>query len=220
MGNWFKYVAIGVLGAGLIYATLTTLSLAAVAQGASDSGSTVRSLDVRDVVKIHDANHAGSGCPQGYWFPTIRTSQGNKGVMKISFGDYEAAAGGDTLQDRRSCNVAIPVKLPVGTRLVVQQAEVKGSLDLESGAKAMVKMEASLSGARGKPVVGSVSAPEAGLTGELRAAETGVLATPCGGERSLWIKSSARVHVSEPSTRFSRVQVERTQLTLRLERCR
>ncbi len=102
--------------------------------------------------------YGGTGCPAGSASATL--SPDNQ-TLSILFDQFVAEAGGDTRRDvdRKSCNVAIPVRVPQGYSVSVFKVDYRGFNYLPSGARSQFMAEYFFGGGRGPRTSRSFQGP-------------------------------------------------------------
>jgi hypothetical protein len=101
-----------------------------------------------ETLQLGNPAYGGTGCPAGSASATL--SPDNQS-LSILFDQFVTEAGGDTNRDvdRKSCNIAIPVRVPQGYSVSVFQVDYRGFNYLPSGARAQFSAEYFFGGGRG-----------------------------------------------------------------------
>ena len=92
--------------------------------------------------------HGGTACPQGTVSATV-SPDGNE--VSILFDQYVVEAGGSTGKslDRKSCNIAIPVRVPQGYSVSIFQVDYRGFASIPYGGRGQFNVEYFFAGSRG-----------------------------------------------------------------------
>ncbi len=134
--------------------------------------------------------YGGNGCPAGSASVTVSPDQS---ALSILFDSYIAEAGNTTgrMVDRKSCNIAIPVRVPQGYSVAVFQVDYRGFNVVPGGGTTRLNAEYFWAGARGPAVSRIFSGPLADgyVLSDGLVART-LVWTPCGADVNLRINSS------------------------------
>jgi hypothetical protein len=87
-----------------------------------------QTTEQRSLIQIMEPTIFGSGCPtpQSARFVIPEYAVGEGVTMKISFKDYEARTSNDSLRDYKSCNMALPMKIPAGVSVGISKVDYFG----------------------------------------------------------------------------------------------
>lgn len=89
----------------------------------------------------------GNGCPQGSVFSTL--DRNNKELL-LFLDAMVAEVGGTTRIDRKSCAIAVPLRLPAGVRVTLVETRYEGFNILTDGATSVLSSEAFIAGSQGQ----------------------------------------------------------------------
>jgi len=101
-----------------------------------------------DDISLGTPGYGGTGCPAGSVSATL--SPDNKS-LSLLFDQYQIAVGGTSGKtfDRKSCNIAIPVRVPSGYSVAVLQIDYRGFNRLPASATSQFNVEYFFAGTRG-----------------------------------------------------------------------
>ncbi len=101
----------------------------------------------RQNLALGEPAYGGTGCPQG----TARAVLGsNNTTLTLLFDRYEAVAGGNgRLFDRKSCNLAIPLRVPAGYSVSILAIDYRGFNHLPAAAESTFRAEYFFAGSTG-----------------------------------------------------------------------
>lgn len=136
--------------------------------------------------------YGGSGCPAGT--ASVVLSRDKKS-LSLRFDRYEVEAGGSGRTfDRKSCNLAIPLRVPSGLSVAVVAAEYRGVNRLPAGAEAQFRTEYFFAGGRGPVLSRTFEGPLQGRFsfGDRVTARSAVWSA-CGADVILRANTSLRV---------------------------
>jgi hypothetical protein len=141
--------------------------------------------------------YGGNGCPSGSAGITLSPDQK---YLSILFDQYITEAGGTSGKsvDRKSCNLAIPVRVPQGYAISIFQVDYRGFNALPSGARSTFNVEYFFAGSRGPRQTKTFWGPsnaEYSLTDRL-AAET-LVWSACGADTNLRVNTSMMVQTNQ-----------------------
>ena len=144
-------------------------------------------------VSLGKVGYGGSGCPAG------TASVGLGGDAKslvLRFDRYRASAGGSTGRsfDRKSCDLAIPVKVPAGKSVSIVSADFRGVNHLPSAATSEVRVESFIAGSSGSVFTRTFTGPASGNF--LASSSKGTAWSACGADVILRTHSSLLVTAS------------------------
>lgn len=138
--------------------------------------------------------YGGTGCPANSASITLSPDQSS---LSILFDQYVVEAGNGRQFDRKSCNIAIPVRVPNGYSISVFQVDYRGFNSLPSGARATFNVDYFFAGGRGVRQSKSFFGPSANLyelTDHL-AAEA-VVWSACGADTNLRVNTNMFVQTN------------------------
>lgn len=137
--------------------------------------------------------HGGTGCPGGSVSATLSPDQS---AVSILFDQYVAEAGsasGKSL-DRKSCNIAIPVRVPQGYSVSIFKVDYRGFSSIPYGGRGQFRVEYFFAGSQGLPankILRSGVSQDYLYTDELAA--TALVWSACGANTNLRINTSLLV---------------------------
>ncbi len=99
-------------------------------------------------ISLGDPGYGGNGCPGGTVSATL--SPDSKSLSLI-FDEFVTEAGGQSGKrlDRKSCNIAVPVRVPQGFSVSVFQIDYRGFVSQPRGARSTFNVEYFFAGSRG-----------------------------------------------------------------------
>ncbi len=170
---------------------LSTLTKTALTTTLAILFSTVSFAD--DDIQLGVPGYGGNGCPAGTASVTISPDQKS---LSILFDQYLVEAGSSTGKslDRKSCNLAIPVKVPQGYSISVFQVDYRGFVAVPFGGRGQFNAEYFFAGMQGprqtKTFVGGTNSPYE-LTSRLGA--EALVWSACGADVNLRVNTSMLV---------------------------
>lgn len=137
--------------------------------------------------------YGGNGCPAES--AGITLSPDSK-ALSILFDQYITEAGGTTGKrfDRKTCNLAIPVRVPQGYSVAIFQVDYRGFNALPWGARSTFNVEYFFAGSRGPRQTKTFTGPansDYALSDQLQA--EALVWTPCGADTNLRVNTSMMV---------------------------
>ena len=101
-----------------------------------------------DDISLGEPGYGGTGCPAGSVSATLSPDAKS---LSLLFDKYQVAVGGTTGKsfDRKSCNIAIPVRVPQGLSVSVLQIDFRGFNQLPTAASSQFNVEYFFAGTRG-----------------------------------------------------------------------
>ena len=166
----------------LLILAMTVLLLAMPAQAAS--------------LSLGRPGYGGTGCPGGS--ASVSLSRDGKSLT-VRFTRYAVSAGGSTGRtfDRKSCSLAIPVKVPAGKSVSILAIDFRGYNSLPTSAKSEFRVEYFIAGGQGPVFVRSFNGPRQGTfqTSDKLTARS-VVWSACGAGVTLRTNSSLKVTTS------------------------
>jgi hypothetical protein len=138
--------------------------------------------------------YGGTGCPANSASVTLSPDQSS---LSILFDQYVVEAGNGRQFDRKSCNIAIPVRVPQGYSVSVFQVDYRGFNSLPAGARSTFNVDYFFAGGRGVRQSKSFMGPSANLyelTDHLSA--EAVVWSACGAETNLRVNTNMFVQTN------------------------
>lgn len=164
---------------------LKAMACAAVAMGASQA--------MAQDIQLGIPAYGGNGCPSNTAGITLSPDQKS---LSILFDQYIVEAGGATGRslDRKSCNLAIPVRVPQGYSISVFQVDYRGFTALPWGSRAQFNVEYFFAGSRGPRQTKTFMGPsnQTYALSDSLAAEA-LVWSPCGADTNLRVNTSMMV---------------------------
>ena len=151
----------------------------------------ITSLVKADDISLGIPAYGGNGCPQGTVSATLSPDTKQ---LSILFDQYTVQASGATKIDRKSCNLAIPIRIPQGMSVSVVGVDYRGFNGLPRGATSVLSNQYFFAGSQGPTLSKTFTGPlnaEYLVSNKLQA--TAVVWSPCGAETNIRINSSMRV---------------------------
>ena len=101
-----------------------------------------------DGISLGEPGYGGTGCPAGTVSATLSPDAKS---LSLLFDQYQVAVGGETGKsfDRKSCNIAIPVRVPQGLSVSVMKIDYRGFNQLPQSATSQFNVEYFFAGTRG-----------------------------------------------------------------------
>ncbi|MEQ1875764.1 MAG: DUF4360 domain-containing protein [Bdellovibrionia bacterium] len=130
---------------------LSAVAAVAVVLASQTSFAKVNLIDganVADDIQLGEPAYGGTGCPAGS--ASVSLSPDQK-TLSLLFDQYVVEAGGTTGKtlDRKTCNIAIPVRVPHGYSISLIKVDYRGFNFLPRGANARFTAEYFFAGSRG-----------------------------------------------------------------------
>ncbi len=145
-------------------------------------------------ITLGNPGYGGTGCPAGSASVSLSPDQT---ALSILFDQYAVEAGNGRTMDRKSCNIAIPVRVPQGYSISVFQVDYRGFNSLPSGARSQFNVEYFFAGSRGPRQTKNFFGPAANLyelTDYLTA--EAVVWSACGADTNLRVNTSMLVQTN------------------------
>ena len=142
-------------------------------------------------IQLGFPGYGGNGCPSGSASVSLSPDQTS---LSILFDQYVVEAGNGRRIDRKSCNIAIPVRVPQGYSVSIFQVDYRGFNGLPSGARSTFNVEYFFAGGRGVRQTSNFRGPlseQYAITDRLAA--TAVVWSACGAETNLRVNTSMMV---------------------------
>lgn len=145
-------------------------------------------------ISLGDPGYGGTGCPAGTVSVTLSPDAKS---LSLLFDQYQVAVGGDTGKsfDRKSCNIAIPVRVPQGLSVSVLKIDFRGFNHLPQSASSQFNVEYFFAGTRGPTFQKRFRGPldeDYLINNELTVQAT--VWSACGADVNLRTNSSMRVN--------------------------
>ncbi len=138
--------------------------------------------------------YGGTGCPANSASVTLSPDQSS---LSILFDQYVVEAGNGRQFDRKSCNIAIPVRVPQGYSISVFQVDYRGFNSLPAGARSTFNVDYFFAGSRAVRQSKTFWGPSANLyelTDHLTA--EAVVWSACGAETNLRVNTNMFVQTN------------------------
>jgi len=167
--------------------------------------------------------YGGTGCPGGT--ASVSLSRDGKSLT-LRFTRYAVSAGGATGRtfDRKSCNLAIPVRVPAGKSVSILAIDFTGYNSLPASAKSEFRVEYFLAGGQGPVLTRGFNGPKQGTfktTDRLTARS--VVWSACGAGVTLRTNSSLKVTTSGGRAASASIESQKVKsaivFTLQLRDC-
>ncbi len=152
------------------------------------------SANAQSVIQLGQPGYGGTGCPANSASVSLSPDQTS---LSILFDQYVVEAGNGRTMDRKSCNIAIPVRVPQGYSISVFQVDYRGFNALPAGARANFNVEYFFAGSRGVRQAKSFYGPTSNLyelTDHLTA--EAVVWSACGADTNLRVNTSMMVQTN------------------------
>jgi hypothetical protein len=165
--------------------------------------------------EIPGAVAAGTGCPAGT--SLIGISKDGKKLTAL-FDSYMVSVprGAQNPLARKSCALAIPVKVTKNTRVVVKEILIQNDVNLSKNAKSTFDAEVFFAGSKGTKVSDVVK----GAVNHVRTArKTLKVVSDCGHDQILRVNTSLRVEAEPGLAALSGIR-DRLELKLALQACK
>ena len=146
-----------------------------------------------DGITLGEPGYGGTGCPAGSVSATLSPDATS---LSLLFDKYQVGVGGSTGKsfDRKSCNIAIPVRVPQGFSVSVLKIDYRGFNQLPQAASSQFNVEYFFAGTRGPSFQRKFSGPiqeDYLINNELTV--QAIVWSPCGADVNLRTNSSMRV---------------------------
>lgn len=145
-------------------------------------------------IQLGMPGYGGTGCPANSASVSLSPDQSS---LSILFDQYVVEAGNGRTMDRKSCNIAIPVRVPQGYSISVFQVDYRGFNSLPVGARANFNVEYFFAGSRGVRQAKTFYGPSSNLyelTDHLTA--EAVVWSACGADTNLRVNTSMMVQTN------------------------
>lgn len=191
-------------------------------QVATRAAAAVPLIDSENLEKVLDIKKLvvnGTGCPQDQLQTFVKfDSERNQIVIAPRSMNLNVGGTVGRKSDRKSCQLAIPMKAPAQYRLIVSQLDMSSVLNLNKNTSATLKFEVFSSGQANQVFSKVYQAKQTGLSGRALIRENQILATECGVDSNLRLNSSA-VLTTAAVDKNSQVSVDEIVLSLKVEKC-
>jgi hypothetical protein len=197
---------------------LSILALCGLSAMTSTSMATTvssRPLEASDVGAI---TLGGNGCSNADLRAPYSAATG---LVSLRFQDYspEAAAGTSRRLARKTCQIAIPLRVSEGERIVVRDLSLRGQADLQPETNATVSLEAFIAGETGERLENTITTKSAPARRYIGLRERDVIfAGTCGQSGTLRFNTSAMIANTE-SEKTSYVRVGTLRFKLMVAKC-
>jgi hypothetical protein len=139
-------------------------------------------------IELGIPGYGGNGCPQGTASATLSPDNTE---LSILFDAYTAEAYGAKTVDRKTCNLAIPVRVPQGYSFSVIAIDYRGFNALPRGASSSLNVEYFFAGQRGPRFTRNFVGPVTdNYTVSNRLGVEAVVWSACGAETTLRINTN------------------------------
>lgn len=138
-------------------------------------------------ITFGDVGYGGSGCSDGTAL-IIKSPDGQ--AATLVFTEYAVGDNGRAL-DRKTCAIAVPIDVPAGLQVAVQQMAVRGHNDLPDGVDGTLSVEAFFAGTTG-PVDETPLSGNKDFTALTAPAEADFAWSACGADVNLRVNTSLR----------------------------
>lgn len=174
------------------------------------------------IFNLKSVSVGGSGCSSNLGSLRLDFDQ-EKNILEIRPSQFRVDLSSGHFSEQKSCQLAIPVNLPKGKRLVISQLDLSGKIDLRVGATAKLNFEAFLAGSSA-PVKTKIFQPKDSLKGRFLMRRTEVLKSRCGLSDILRLNSSlsSQITSAQPTSQTQAdqsVEVQALSLFLSVESC-
>jgi len=144
-----------------------------------------------DDIQLGLPGYGGNGCPSGSASVTLSPDQKS---LSIIFDQFIVETDDYKRLDRKSCNIAIPVKVPQGYSISIIEADYRGFVSLPRGAQARLTAEYFFAGKRGPQFAKSwVGAQDTDYNFGNNIGLEALVWSPCGADVTLRVNSAMMV---------------------------
>ena len=149
-----------------------------------------------DGITLGEPGYGGTGCPSGSVSATLSPDATS---LSLLFDKYQVAVGGTTGKsfDRKSCNIAIPVRVPQGFSVSILKIDYRGFNQLPPAASSQFNVEYFFAGTRGPAFQRKFNGPLQSdylINNELTV--QAIVWSACGADVNLRTNSSMRVQTA------------------------
>jgi hypothetical protein len=172
--------------------------------------------NLNGVFSLKDVTLGGTGC--GGKTQTHVEFDQEKNILDVSTQNFRAEIWDAKKNDRKSCQIAIPITLPKKKRLVISQMDLIGKVDITTTASAQVSFEAFLAGSKAPTKTRIFNQANLPLNGSVLTRRTEVLKSACGKSDIVRLNSNVQTSGESPK-KISSLTINRISLFLTLEDC-
>ena len=150
----------------------------------------------QDDIELGQPGYGGSGCPSGSASATLSP---DKKSLSLIFDEFLVEAGGETRRRvaRKSCNLAIPVRIPQGLSISVIQVDYRGYNYLPRGGSAKFNAEYFFAGSQGPKYTKTFRGPlDDEYIIENALPIEAMVWSPCGEDVNLRVNTSMRIRTN------------------------
>ena len=109
---------------------------------------------------VGEPSYSGTGCPDNSAFVVLGADAKS---LSILFDQYVAQAAGADSEDRKTCNISIPIHVPEGMSVSIRRVDYQGLNNLPYGASARLNADYFFAGTKGssyqKTFMGDLAEP-------------------------------------------------------------
>ena len=161
-----------------------------------------------DGITLGEPGYGGTGCPSGSVSATLSPDAKS---LSLLFDKYQVAVGGETGKsfDRKSCNIAIPVRVPQGFSVSVLKIDYRGFNQLPQAASSQFNVEYFFAGTRGPAFQRRFNGPLQSdylINNELTVQS--IVWSACGADVNLRTNSSMRVQTTANQEAMSSIDTQ------------
>ena len=169
--------------------------------------------NLSSVIDTGGISYGGTGCPAGALTRVEFDDEHN--ILEANTGAYSLATLSAPF-DRKACDLAIPVNVPVGFSVVFSQVDLDSVLNMSEGDEATISVEGFVPGVISTPVKRVLTAPAGGLSGRTLLRSTDLFKTACGANTILRLHSTGLLKSAHAD---STVDIQKIAVSLKLEAC-
>lgn len=158
----------------------------------------------------------GNGCPLDLAGTQVSVDE-ETNTLSVSTRHFRTDSNGTRQLLRKSCALAIPVKLPAKKRIVISQIDIRGKVSLQTKSQSQVSFEAFLAGKSNALKIKTMKALSKPLDGRFQMRRTEVLKSNCGGQDILRMNSALLTDAQ--GLKPESANVSETMVYLNLEDC-
>jgi hypothetical protein len=167
------------------FKTLASAALLATSLSAMASG-----------IELGYPTTGGNGCPAGSASASVSPDGSSLSIIFDQFVTEAGPSSGRTL-DRKSCNIAVPVRVPSGYSVSIIAVDYRGFVSLPSNAQATMQAEYFFAGAQGPRFVQNFRGKtDQNYTLNNRLGVQAMVWSPCGADVNLRVNASMMVRNS------------------------
>lgn len=171
------------------------------------------------IFKLDQINLNGSGCPLQK-LGTRFDFDPESNQLDISFEEYGLILKKENNDgaSRKNCALAIPIKLPKNTRLIVTQMDLSANLELVKDAQLQFGAEVFFAGQNNQRFAQSVSGKDHPQKGRSLLRQNQILKSDCGGEENFRTNTFAEL-TRQSATGTTQAALASFKLSFKLESC-